>query len=204
MPGTTVLRNKAGVDTQQELDQLEANATAYAEPMLRIDPPANTGDLRQLCEIHARLFGAVYEWAGKIRTVDLYKEHDASHSFTPWNRIVHDMGEESRLLHSESLLAGMDEATFITRLTYHFAQVNRIHPFREGNGRVQRLFWTFIAADAGHPLDWSHVNGQWMRRASAKSMDNDLDDLHDLIARTVQDGANAQVTMFGLSQHLSE
>jgi len=43
-----------------------------------------------------------------------------------------------RALHGESLLRGLPRDVFTERLTYHLAEVNAVHPFREGNGRAQR------------------------------------------------------------------
>jgi cell filamentation protein len=48
-------------------------------------------------------------------------------------------------LHSDNALRGLDREHFIDRLAYHYDQVNYIHPFREGNGRVQRVLWNPIA-----------------------------------------------------------
>ncbi|MEO8093348.1 MAG: Fic family protein [Pseudolysinimonas sp.] len=48
---------------------------------------------------------------------------------------------------------------FIDRLSHHYDQWNYVHPFREGNGRTQRLFWNRVAADAGWQLDWRPVQG---------------------------------------------
>jgi cell filamentation protein len=45
-------------------------------------------------------------------------------------------------------------------LAYRGDAVNHIHPFREGNGRTQRVFWSQIAVDAGWRLDWRNVTGE--------------------------------------------
>jgi cell filamentation protein len=60
---------------------------------------------------------------------------------------------------------------FIDRLAYHYDQVNYIHPFREGNGRVQRVFWNRIALTAGWQLDWRPVHGDVNDRASRAASD---------------------------------
>jgi fido (protein-threonine AMPylation protein) len=51
------------------------------------------------------------------------------------------------------------------RVAYHYDQVRYIHPFREGNGRVQRVFWNRIAVAAGWQLDWRPVHGDVNDRA---------------------------------------
>jgi fido (protein-threonine AMPylation protein) len=44
--------------------------------------------------------------------------------------------------------------TFVDRLTYYLGEVNAIHPFREGNGRTQRVFFDQLAGDAGFSIKW--------------------------------------------------
>lgn len=53
----------------------------------------------------------------------------------------------------------MGRDRFVERLAYHHDQFNYIHPFREGNGRTQRVFWNPVAGDAGWQLDWRWVHG---------------------------------------------
>jgi cell filamentation protein len=69
-PGTTVLKNRAGLRNQADLDFFEEEATAqrFAEPL-----PAGEFDLRHLCAIHRHLFQDVYAWAGSLRTVRISK-----------------------------------------------------------------------------------------------------------------------------------
>lgn len=65
----------------------------------------------------------------------------------------------------------MDRERFIDRLAYHYDQVNYIHPFREGDGRVQRVFWNRISLTAGWQLDWRPVHGDVNDRASRAASD---------------------------------
>ena len=74
-------------------------------------------------------------------------------------------------LAAEGMLRGLDRERFISRLAYHYDQVNYIHPFREGNGRAQRVFWNRIALDAGWQLDWRPVHGQVNDLASRAASD---------------------------------
>jgi cell filamentation protein len=89
-------------------------------------------------------------------------------------------------LHSENALRRLDCGRFIDRLAYHYDQVNYIHPFREGNGRVQRVFWNRIALAAGWQLDWRPVHGDVNDRASrAISDQRDLDPLRAMFDQIV-------------------
>jgi cell filamentation protein len=73
---------------------------------------------------------------------------------------------------------------FLDRLTHYFAEVNAIHPFREGNGRTQRAFFAQLSREAGWPIDWSGLDPYVNEAASMASMRGDngllrrlLDDL---------------------------
>lgn len=66
----------------------------------------------------------------------------------------------------EQYLKGLSIGTFVERLTYYYDQLNYIHPFREGNGRTQRIFWTRVAHDAGYEINWDKVVGDENDEAS--------------------------------------
>jgi cell filamentation protein len=77
-------------------------------------------------------------------------------------------------LRADNMLRGMNREQFIDRLSHHYDQWNHVHPFREGNGRTQRVFWNRVAADAGWQLDWRPVQGavnDAACRAAAESRD---------------------------------
>jgi cell filamentation protein len=62
-------------------------------------------------------------------------------------------------LAQDNHLRGLSRPEFVERIAFHYDQLNYIHPFREGNGRVQRVYWDRVAADAGRLLDWTRVTG---------------------------------------------
>jgi len=50
------------------------------------------------------------------------------------------------------------------KLAEYYAEFNMIHPFREGNGRVQRLFFEHLAAYNEYALDWSLISqAEWIQ-----------------------------------------
>lgn len=60
-------------------------------------------------------------------------------------------------LPAESYLRGLDRQKTIDRLAHYFAEINSVHPFREGNGRTQRAFLSRLAAQAGYRIEWSRL-----------------------------------------------
>lgn len=51
-------------------------------------------------------------------------------------------------------------------MAYHYDNYNFVHPFREGNGRTQRVFWALLCHDAGFDIDWRLVSGKENDEAS--------------------------------------
>ena len=74
--------------------------------------------------------------------------------FIPVSRLVTGAGYAFREHAEEKQLRGLrlSRDQFIVRLTYHYDQVNYLHPFREGNGRTQRIFWSQIHPALTAPL----------------------------------------------------
>ena len=73
IPGTAVLKNKAGIKNQDLLDNYEADFTAIRILELSQTPVEGNFNLAHLCKIHEYLFQDVYEWAGEIRSVDIIR-----------------------------------------------------------------------------------------------------------------------------------
>lgn len=128
-PDTDVLINKLDIRDLDKLHIFERKLT-----MLRLlellDKPINGKfDLKHLQAIHAYIFQDVYDWAGKIRTVDIAK----GNMFCNVRFISCQADVIFSGLKEEHYLAGLDEGMFIKRLAYYFSEINALHPFREGN-----------------------------------------------------------------------
>lgn len=164
-PATGILRNKVGALDQASLDAAEADlATARLNQLGTNYPIRPTGDLVELQGIHRHLFQDVYDWAGQIRTVDIKKPD--GEWFLPVSMISRSAGYAVDELRADRHLRGMSREQFVKRLAHHYDQINYLHPFREGNGRTQRVFWSRIARDAGWPLDWSTITAERNNTAS--------------------------------------
>lgn len=80
------------------------------------------------------------------------------------------MAEEIFLkLQKENYLIGLPKDEVIIRLSYYLAELNAMHPFREGNGRTQRVFIEYLEQTAGYYVDFSKVSSKAMIEASADS-----------------------------------
>ncbi len=181
------LRNSLGATSSEELRQLEPQVVFANELELESLVIPRTNDLEELLLLHKQLFKGVYDWAGQIRTVDIKKSQDNAEFFLIVNKINDAARYVFGELAKENYLKNLDVRAFVERLAYYYDQLNFIHPFREGNGRVQRLFWSRVSKDAGYEIDWSATVGNENDEASrAAAEDMDLSKLIRMFTRIVK------------------
>ncbi|WP_295909641.1 Fic family protein [uncultured Bifidobacterium sp.] len=80
----------------------------------------------------------------------------------------------------------MDRDTFVKRLAVNFDNLDMIHPFREGNGRTQRTYWTFVAHEAGCDIPWSRISKQENIQASREAITGETSGLENMFGRVVR------------------
>ena len=160
-PGTTVLKNKAGIQGRLVLDAFEADATAVRMLELLEQPLEGRFDFAHLCAIHRHLFQDVYDWAGEIRTVDISRD---TSRFANMALIERYLGGVLARLPAENWLRGLQPEPFVARLAHYMGEINATHPFREGNGRTQRVFCALLAEQAGYFIDFESVDQAQMYR----------------------------------------
>lgn len=184
-PATGVLRNLVGATSYDELRNAEGEFIALRTgeflEQLSLKP---TGSMKDFRKIHQHLFQDIYDWAGRPRTVEIRKSGEGSEFFLPSPNIPMGFQWAQEELRKDQMLEGLSLAQFAQRLAYHFDNYNFIHPFREGNGRTQRLFWTILCHNAGYDLDWCQVTGEENDEASrAAAEDLELGGLVDMFRR---------------------
>lgn len=150
--GTAVLKNRLGLRDQTDLDAFEADATAqrFAEPL-----PAGRFTLTHYRAVHRHLFGDVYPWAGRFRTVRIAKGGSA---FAYPEHIQREMRRVFSGLKARDCLRHLTVPAFAAGAAHFLAELNAIHPFRDGNGRSQLAFVSLLAFEAGHPLDATRID----------------------------------------------
>jgi cell filamentation protein len=183
-PITGVLYNKLGLRSAAELETAEREITHAALILLDESPVSPSYGLPHLQEIHKRIFGDIYQWAGQIRTVAIAK----GAMFCLPQYIDSSAAAIFRELHDEECLRGLRRDVFVARLAYYLGEVNALHPFREGNGRAQRAFFGQLARDAGFTLAWQHLDPVRNVGASAAIMRGDPDPMREMLDALVRDG----------------
>jgi len=182
-PATGVPRNRLGITDPARLRQVEAGLTYAALAELAVRSLPGGYDLDHLRGFHREIFGDLYPWAGEIRTVSIAR----SDPFCLPQHIESYAHEVFTSLAVEQHLRGLDRDTFVDRLTHYLAEVNALHPFREGNGRTQRAFFRQLSRQAGWPIDWSTLDKDTNDSASMASLRGDNQPLRDLLTRLVSD-----------------
>jgi cell filamentation protein len=98
-------------------------------------------------------------------------------------------------LKNEAFLKGLNKSHMVKKLAYYLGELNAVHPFREGNGRVQRLFLEYLAEMNGYYLDFSKCTSEDMIIASEKSINGDNSNLEiildNIISEIIGEGETA-------------
>jgi cell filamentation protein len=165
-PGTDVLRNRLDIRDAADLAEREAALSAIRIAQLERRFIPGDYDLAHLQATHRFIFGDVYPWAGELRTVRISKGGDLfalpEHIEPYLRRLFVDLSREG-------LLRGLGRDRFVERLAHYYAELNAVHPFREGSGRAQRAFLGRIAKTAGHPIAWARLDAERNVHAAHKS-----------------------------------
>lgn len=177
-PGTDVLRNKAEITDANELDAYEGELSTLRSIEILENPLAGQFDLALLQHIHFALFQDIYDWAGKIRTVDISRGNSR---FANVRFIESAANEIFNKLARENCLKGLDAGHLSKRLAHYLSEINALHPFREGNGRVQRIFISQLSQAAGYQLDYSDLAQEQIYQAMELAFNGDESILANLI-----------------------
>ena len=153
-----VLKNRLNIREMAVLENAEREITSFTIQKISFKPPPY--DLMYMKLLHRELFSDLYEWAGEIRNIDISK--GGTRFCTHW-RIEIEIQKLFSNLEKDNWLKHLDKNCFCVKLAEYYIEFNMIHPFREGNGRVQRLFFEHLVLAAGFTLDWADVcREEWL------------------------------------------
>jgi cell filamentation protein len=174
----SAVKNKLGATTFDQLEQREGKFifARMAEIEMGAGPKGNF-DAAHLKALHRHIFQDVYEWAGKSRDEQV-RLSDGTIATEPAMRklggkpfmeghlIPDALDQIARALRATNFLRDLPRQQFAEYAADVLLAINAVHPFREGNGRSQRLFVSELAKAAGHDLDFSVVSQERMIQAS--------------------------------------
>ena len=122
---------------------------------------------KTLCAIHKYLFEDIYEFAGKLREVNIAK---GNFRFAP-------------LMYLQAALDNIDKMpqNDFDKIIEKYVEMNIAHPFREGNGRATRIWLDLILKrELGKVVDWSKVDKEDYLLAMERSPIRDIEIKHIL------------------------
>lgn len=162
-PETGVMYNRLGIKDRDTLERVESTFAYVRSFEIMQASMGGKFDFNHMKEIHRKLFGDVYEWAGEIRSLDIAKGNSL---FASYNQIESYAPKITQQLAREQYLRGLDADEFSLRAGYYMGELNALHPFREGNGRTLREFIGQLAREAGYHIIWKGIKRQEMVKAS--------------------------------------
>lgn len=177
-----VLINKLDIKYNKKLEEFERKIVLAKLYELRQNNQIGNFDIEHFVGIHKFLFEDIYPFAGLFRTENIAK---GNFSFAEWEYIEDELKKLLNLLKEENYLQNLDRNTFIKRLSYYMAELNVLHPFREGNGRTIREFIRQLAYKNGYVLNLKNINPKDMLHACIRSV-VDTTQLEDIISECLE------------------
>ena len=182
------LENKLGIKSSAELAREEERISKkkavelFENGMLE---KLEAGKFQTLCEIHKYLFDDIYDFAGKIRTVNLSK---GNFRFAP-------------LMYLETAIKNVDKMPQNTfdEIVEKYVEMNIVHPVREGNGRSMRIWLDMmLKKQIGQVVDWSKIEKEDYLMAMERSPIKDIEIKYILNAALTDQINDREIYMKGI------
>ena len=179
--GTTCLVNKLDIRDEKLLADVEAQISFAKAVLLDEQPIKGNFDFNHFKKIHEFLFCDLYDWAGQIRKVDISKKRtrflDADS--------INDISEKTFSKVARGYFENVSFDDFVQRIAELYNDVNFIHPFREGNGRTQRIYFTQLIRHFGYDINFSEVDTDYLMIATIRASQGVMDFLVEFFANAI-------------------
>jgi len=184
------LENKLGITDSATLARTEEKLSKEKAVKLfeyGILDNQKAGSFQALAEIHKYLFEDIYDFAGKIRTVNIAK---GGFRFAP-------------VMYLESSLENIEKMpqNDFDRIVEKYVEMNIAHPFREGNGRSMRIWLDMMfRKELSMAVDWSRIDKEDYLLAMERSPIRDIEIKHLLKNALTADINDRELFMKGIDQ----
>jgi len=183
-----VLQNKLNITNQIELNKAEEKISKQKAKQLFESGDINRmeiGTFKGLAQIHAYLFGEIYEFAGKLRDVNIAK---GNFRFAPLMYLPQSLEH----------ISAMPQQSF-EQIIEKYVEMNVAHPFREGNGRATRIWLDLILKnEINRVIDWNAVDKADYLSAMERSVVKDVEIKHLLKAALTDKINDRELFMKGI------
>lgn len=166
-PDSSVLKNKLDIRDPALLRKVEADLSTARQAEIFRTPVVGRFTATHLCNIHRKLLGDVYSFAGHFRREDIAK---GPTRFVTYSQIKEKLQRLLGQLQQEKWLENVPFEAFVARSAYYMAELNYIHPFREGNGRAIREFMRLLFLHNGYVVQWDAVDVEALLNAMIDSV----------------------------------
>lgn len=177
--GTSVLINIPEITDQDELDIFEQEFSAIR----MLDVPEGDFGMEHLQAIHKHIFQDTYHWAGEFRNCTLSKGDSLFAQ-------PQDIPSQATRICSEiqlELQKGVaSQECAVSTIAHVIAELNALHPFREGNGRVIRELARQLAEKLGYYFNVARIYPQQWLAASIASHRGDETKLREIMENTLE------------------
>ena len=133
--------------------------------------------------IHRIIFEPLYDWAGEYRTIDISKKGTF---FAEYNTIPELLKNCLKRMRDMNYFKGLGFDEFVDEIVDIYCSTNYIHPFREGNGRTQRVFITQLIRYNGYDIKFSEIDTDYLMLATIQSAQGVSDYLKEIFREHIK------------------
>lgn len=180
---TDIFINYFDVRNQNILTQIETDITLNRISELSADPIKGRFGLTHLLRIHKYIFEDIYPFAGKTRNENISK---GTTLFCNCEYIYENFEQIYSQLKKKNFLRHLEINIFFEQLAYYMAEINMIHPFREGNGRAIREYIRCLALANGYVINWNVVDKEHFLDAMIMSVNKDYSSLKHCLYKSIE------------------
>ena len=172
--GTTCLINKFGITDETKLSEVEADITFAKASKLEENPIDGKFDIEHYKAIHRYLFEDLYDWAGQFRTINISKKGT---KFVKTDELENLCVKCFDRIKSSNYFRNISFESFVENIVDLYCTLNMLHPFREGNGRTERIFIAQLIRINGYDIDFSEIDSDYLIIATIQAAQGVTDNL---------------------------
>ncbi len=172
------LKNRAGVLDKKVLQKLEFRITQVKYLSI---PNYSITSIDDLKKVHYWLFSDLYSWAGKYRPGDFSKDNTVFQPRKLFDVAVVYLNKQIKHINDSDYAT---KSLFAIDMGQLLIDINHFHPFREGNGRAQRLFITLLARQKGYEVHLGKADPVYQSYMRA-SIDDDAQTMSKVIMESL-------------------